>query len=149
MLARLNCFFANHFWGYLIVHINKSLVWVFPRLFASHLSYDVFDFVCGLNEFRFCIQAMPWGKKCQFLWPKCDGILVKNKTENAFSPLPARTKASHADMTARLPLQDCIVQTTRLREKCKQTFKQLFTMIPAFLTVFTRIGIFQMSRRRD
>jgi hypothetical protein len=38
----------------------------------------------------------------------------ENKTENAFSPLPARTKASNADMTACLPLQDCIVQTTRL-----------------------------------
>jgi hypothetical protein len=37
-----------------------------------------------------------------------------NKTENAFSPLPARTKASNADMTACLPLQDCIVQTTSL-----------------------------------
>jgi hypothetical protein len=34
-----------------------------------------------------------------------------NKTENAFSPFPARTKASNADMTACLPLQDCIVQT--------------------------------------
>jgi hypothetical protein len=31
-----------------------------------------------------------------------------NKTENAFSPLPARTKAAWP------PLQDCIVQTTRL-----------------------------------
>jgi hypothetical protein len=40
--------------------------------------------------------------------------LYTNKTENAFSPLPARTKASNADMTACLPLQDCIVQTTRL-----------------------------------
>jgi hypothetical protein len=38
----------------------------------------------------------------------------QNKTENAFSPLPARSKASNADMTACLPLQDCIVQTTRL-----------------------------------
>jgi hypothetical protein len=37
-----------------------------------------------------------------------------NKTENAFSPLPASSKASNADMTACLPLQDCIVQTTRL-----------------------------------
>jgi hypothetical protein len=37
-----------------------------------------------------------------------------NKTENAFSPLPARTKASNADMTACLPLQDCIVQTTSI-----------------------------------
>jgi hypothetical protein len=36
----------------------------------------------------------------------------KNKTENAFSP--ARTNASNADMSACLPLQDCIVQTTRL-----------------------------------
>jgi hypothetical protein len=42
------------------------------------------------------------------------GCLMEfNKTENAFSPLPARTKASNADMTACLPLQDCIVQTTR------------------------------------
>jgi hypothetical protein len=39
-----------------------------------------------------------------------------NKTENAFSPLPARTKASNAHMTACLPLQYCIVQTTRLPE---------------------------------
>jgi hypothetical protein len=37
-----------------------------------------------------------------------------NKTENAFSPLPIRTKASNADMTACLPLQACIVQTTSL-----------------------------------
>jgi hypothetical protein len=37
-----------------------------------------------------------------------------NKTENALSPLPAKTKASNADMTACLPLQDCIVQTTSL-----------------------------------
>jgi hypothetical protein len=44
-----------------------------------------------------------------------DGVkIVQNKTENAFSPLPARTKGSNADMTAFLPLQDCIVQTTRL-----------------------------------
>jgi hypothetical protein len=40
--------------------------------------------------------------------------IVLNKTENAFSPLPARSKASNADMTACLPLQYCIVQTTRL-----------------------------------
>jgi hypothetical protein len=33
-------------------------------------------------------------------------FFLKNKTENAFSPLPART--------ACLPLQDCIVQTTSL-----------------------------------
>jgi hypothetical protein len=32
----------------------------------------------------------------------------------AISPLPARTKASNADMTACLPLQDCIVQSTSL-----------------------------------
>jgi hypothetical protein len=37
-----------------------------------------------------------------------------NKTENAISPSPAITKASNADMTACLPLQDCIVQTTSL-----------------------------------
>jgi hypothetical protein len=41
-------------------------------------------------------------------------ILQNNKTENAFSPFPARTKASNADMTTCLPLQDCIVQTTSL-----------------------------------
>jgi hypothetical protein len=37
----------------------------------------------------------------------CSGKRV-NKTENAFSPLPARTKASNADMTACLPLQACM-----------------------------------------
>jgi hypothetical protein len=43
------------------------------------------------------------------------------KNENAFSPLPARTKACNADMTACLPLQECIVQT--------QTLEDLFKMI--------------------
>jgi hypothetical protein len=38
-------------------------------------------------------------------------LLFFNKTENAFSPLPARFKASNADTTACLPLQDCIVHT--------------------------------------
>jgi hypothetical protein len=47
-------------------------------------------------------------------WEKAFEICLQNKTENAFSPLPARTKASNADMTACLPLQDCIVQITRL-----------------------------------
>jgi hypothetical protein len=39
-------------------------------------------------------------------------LTEEKKTENAFSP--ARTKASNADMTACLPLQDCIVQTTSI-----------------------------------
>jgi hypothetical protein len=49
--------------------------------------------------------------------------LFKNKTENAISPLPARTKASNADMTACRPLQCCIVQTTRLPPRCSPANK--------------------------
>jgi hypothetical protein len=40
--------------------------------------------------------------------------MLGNKTENAFSPLPESTKASNADLTVCLALQDCIVHTTRL-----------------------------------
>jgi hypothetical protein len=50
--------------------------------------------------------------KLQTFFKNCN--LEVNKTENAFSPLPAITKASNADMTAFLLLQDCIVQTTSL-----------------------------------
>jgi hypothetical protein len=34
--------------------------------------------------------------------------MLGNKTENAFSPLPESTKASNADLTICLALQDCI-----------------------------------------
>jgi hypothetical protein len=48
------------------------------------------------------------------LWESVHFNNNKNKKiENAFRPLPARTKASNADMTACLSLQDCIAKTTR------------------------------------
>jgi hypothetical protein len=58
--------------------------------------------------------------------------------ENAFSPLPARTKASNADMTACLPLQDCIVHSTRLAGNfCRRAAVQL-TRLPAYGRIISR-----------
>jgi hypothetical protein len=48
------------------------------------------------------------------IWYQKKNDIADLCSENAFSPLSARTKASNADMTVCLPLQDCIVQTTRL-----------------------------------
>jgi hypothetical protein len=89
--------------------IRPKISFLFLRDFGhlQFILYYIISYIVVEKRYRYSCKDPP--NKILYISYKYHASKIdRNKTENAFSPLPARTKASNADMTA------CLSAITRL-----------------------------------